>query len=985
MQQSRRLENLVGYATVSASTAKAIADSARVPFLGIAAALVLSIAKSVKASEMRGTLKQNHPNAGGHPRGPVLHHLPLFNFRNRRSAPACAALRHREIHRNAAEDVCVYEDPARHGEAQAVAEQADNAARLDACRSELQKSLEIFKVQIGSARVRSIAEIQVGAKERHEELLALLAAHPELADSESSSSVWTSPDKSFRAYSSPLSTGSLSMLPPSPQIFHGRESGLKEILVLLKQDSPRVAILGTGGMGKTSLATAVLHHPDVVADYPHRIFLASHIGIEKTANLARKIARHLSYDARSLLVLDNFETPWEPSASRSEVEEFLSLLADVSNVAVLITMRGAERPGKVRWTRPFLLPLQPLTDSASLQTFIDIADSNHDEGNIRQLLAYTANLPLAVSLIASVAAYEGCESALRRWEIENTRLLSDGYDQKSSLDISIMLSFSSSRMTTEAQELLGLLSILPDGLSDADLVQADLPIPNILGSKSTLIRTSLAYITSDGRLRVLVPIREHIRTIHPPSAALKYSLRQHFHKILDLWKNFDELLPTGIISQITANLGNLNMVLSDALQTEAPDMVANFRSGMFLDDFCFRTNRVSSPLMAIVAERIQSWQQHAVYGEYLLHMVGRPNHVSMQDAEVQISLGHHFFEDREDIERDSNPNLVGRKALTSISLILSKTGNHVDAQVHAQKAQDYAESCGDIPGQAYSVCIEAKCWMALGNFKHAASLCKRGRNLVENTGLQGGTLDVFIQQQEAEIHFLKTEYAEARHIHVLMTDSISPGHLPTSNTVFSQLNLALIDIATGASFESHYLCLSDRETYCDMAQADLYLRSQQRLEANQLLAVCYKAARGKLEEGATFCLERLGDLSHGLNDHITTAGWAGVYIVSALKSKDKLATMKALKCFGELFLADGDGQTALSLFTVAVDGFTFMDVHRWKGVCMTRIADILERGGNISKAVELWTSGRALLERCSQIADVTQVTEKLESFVISGL
>ncbi|KAJ7455709.1 P-loop containing nucleoside triphosphate hydrolase protein, partial [Mycena latifolia] len=334
--------------------------------------------------------------------------------------------------------------------------------------------------------------------------------------------------------------------PPSPQIFHGRESGLKEILVLLKQDSPRVAILGTGGMGKTSLATAVLHHPDVVADYPHRYFvachsvstcsdlvssLASHIGIEKTANLARKIARHLSYDARSLLVLDNFETPWEPSASRSEVEEFLSLLADVSNVAVLITMRGAERPGKVRWTRPFLLPLQPLTDSASLQTFIDIADSNHDEGNIRQLLAYTANLPLAVSLIASVAAYEGCESALRRWEIENTRLLSDGYDQKSSLDISIMLSFSSSRMTTEAQELLGLLSILPDGLSDADLVQADLPIPNILGSKSTLIRTSLAYITSDGRLRVLVPIREHIRTIHPPSAALKYSLRQHFHKI----------------------------------------------------------------------------------------------------------------------------------------------------------------------------------------------------------------------------------------------------------------------------------------------------------------------------------------------------------------------------------------------------------------------------------------------------------------------
>ncbi|KAJ7479302.1 hypothetical protein FB451DRAFT_1451282 [Mycena latifolia] len=773
MQHPRRLENLIEYATVSAAAAKAITDSAHVSFLGIAATLVMSIAKSVEAVRSNKTilmLEDIHEI--------LCSIISLYSISETDGVlPPALLYDIAKFTETLQKTYACLKTQQGMGKLKQLLKQADNAARLDACRSELQRSLEIFKVQIGSARVRSIAEIQVGAKERHEELLALLAAHPELADSESSSSVTGTLSRLGD------STGSLSMLPPSPQIFHGRESELKEILVLLKQDSPRVAVLGTGGMGKTSLATAVLHHPDVVADYPHRYFIAchsvstcsdlvssiaSHIGIEKTANLARKIARHLSYDARSLLVLDNFETPWEPSASRWEVEEFLSLLADVSNVALLHSdhNEGRRTPGKG--------PLDPAIPSPSPAL-------------------RAANLPLAVSLIASVAAYEGCESALLRWEIENTRLLSDGYDQKSSLDISIMLSFSSSRMTTEAQELLGLLSILPDGLSDADLVQADLPIPNILGSKSTLIRTSLAYIANDGRLKVLVPIREHIRTIYPPSAALKYSLRQHFHKILDLWKNFDELLPTGIISQITANLGNLNMVLSDALRTESPDMVAKFRSGMFLDDFCFRTNRLSSPLMAIVAERIQSWQKHAVYGEYLLHMVGRPNHVSMQDAEVQISLGHNFFEDREDLERakwenglgiyhrvqkndipaalqhhrvalsltDSNPNLVGRKALTSISLILSKIGNHVEAQVHAQRAQDYADSCGDIPGQAYSVCIEAKCWMALGDFKHAASLCKRGRNLVENTGLQGGTLDIFIQQQEAEIHFLKTEDAEA--------------------------------------------------------------------------------------------------------------------------------------------------------------------------------------------------------------------------------
>ncbi|KAJ7351387.1 hypothetical protein DFH08DRAFT_99102 [Mycena albidolilacea] len=36
-------------------------------------------------------------------------------------------------------------------------------------------------------------------------------------------------------------------------------------------------------------------------------------------------------------------------------------------------MRGAERPGKVKWHRPFLPPLEPLSDSASRQIFLEVA------------------------------------------------------------------------------------------------------------------------------------------------------------------------------------------------------------------------------------------------------------------------------------------------------------------------------------------------------------------------------------------------------------------------------------------------------------------------------------------------------------------------------------------------------------------------------------------------------------------------------------
>jgi hypothetical protein len=120
--------------------------------------------------------------------------------------------------------------------------------------------------------------------------------------------------------------------------------------------------------------------------------------------------------------------------------------------------------------------------------------------SVNQLLELTGNLPLAVSLIASVAGAEGCASALARWKCESTRMLSDGYDNRSSLDISIMLSFTSSRMTPAAQDLLRILSMLPDGFTDADLLQAELPIPAILAGKTTLLRTALAFMDKEKRI-----------------------------------------------------------------------------------------------------------------------------------------------------------------------------------------------------------------------------------------------------------------------------------------------------------------------------------------------------------------------------------------------------------------------------------------------------------------------------------------------------
>ncbi|KAJ7448382.1 P-loop containing nucleoside triphosphate hydrolase protein, partial [Mycena latifolia] len=318
---------------------------------------------------------------------------------------------------------------------------------------------------------------------------------------------------------------------------------------MLREESPRISILGAGGMGKTSLAQAALHHPDIVAKYEDRVFvacdsantgndiaalLAAHLGVKLGKHMMKPLIQYFSGKPPSLLILDNLETAWEPKESRGTVEEVLSMLTDIKDLALIITMRGAERPAKVRWTRPFLPPLKPLTKDAAWQTFVDIAEDYHDTEQINQVLNLTDHLPLAVELIAHLVSFDGCSNVLDNWEREKTSLLSKGQDKRSSLDSSIALSLSSSRMnsTPGAKALLSLLSISPDGLSDTELLQSKLTIPDILRCKATLLGTSLAYLDDHRRLKSLVPIREHVLQFHPPSAHLIEPLREHFHLLM---------------------------------------------------------------------------------------------------------------------------------------------------------------------------------------------------------------------------------------------------------------------------------------------------------------------------------------------------------------------------------------------------------------------------------------------------------------------
>ncbi|KAJ7263457.1 hypothetical protein C8J57DRAFT_1231329 [Mycena rebaudengoi] len=755
-------------------------------------------------------------------------------------------------------------------------------------------------------------------------------------------------------------------------------------------------------IGKTTLAVAALHEIEVDSKYSRKNFVpcqsspscaelisavADHIHLEKALNMHKKVAQYFMHAPPSLLVLDNLETPWEASSSRGEVEEFLCLLADIPHLGLLVLSDPQKSSGAA--------PFWPLSDSAALRTFIDVADDIHREDSIREILELTGNLPLAVSLIAIVASYEGCGQALSRWNSESTYMLSNGHDQRSSLDISIMLSFTSFRMTPEARELLSILSMLPDGLKQGDLVKAQLPISNILACKTTLVQTSLAFIDKDERLKVLAPIREHILRLHPPSSALKLKLRQHFHQLLELWDRFHNF-PTDMVPEIVHNLGNLNSVLREALSTDSPDITCSLRSILSLSSFYRRTQSTYAPLLLDLSQIITHWQDQSIFGDYLVERFQASRHLPVTDVDTNIEMGNIFFHEKSPLEQakwyhalgcyfylgkrnvnsaleyyqralslsDStgSPQMVVLITLCQVSVIMLDTGNPSAAQQHTNKALEYALNLGDIYGQAQSL----RCQAIFATYQQAQILLKNARDVIHSCGLQGGTLDMEIRNYEAEIYLVRTEYLKSREIQVSIVSNLRP---TTYQVIGANLNIAMIDTAIGVDSKLVHRHLEDLQSHIkqlppymeviigrivDQRFADIHLQEGNHTLANVILAQTFSSSLGTDMEEALMCLERLADLSTEMNNIKTTLGWAAIFLGLALKSKDKLATAKSLCCIGQIFLARGEDETALSLFNVALEEFTFMDVHRWRADCMVRIADILECQGEAPKAFELW-------------------------------
>ncbi|KAJ7791724.1 hypothetical protein B0H14DRAFT_3160744 [Mycena olivaceomarginata] len=260
----------------------------------------------------------------------------------------------------------------------------------------------------------------------------------------------------------------------------------------------------------------------VVSRYDSRYFVAcdgvtsAELLLTELANLDENMHDLVLASFRrdpGVLCFDNLETAWDNLEGRRAVEDLLMEFMAIPNLALLVTVRGTQRPApSAGWSMPFLQPLHSLRFTDAVDVFRHISGGKMDE-YAEKMIKEVDCIPLAVTLLGHMVQEENetTASLAKRWKKERTALIENGGDDRlSKLDKSIQCSVTSPRMQqdTSATNILALLSLLPDGFPNRegmlDKLQRFLP-PDVNLRKAVLpeLRTALVDlyvgILDDGR------------------------------------------------------------------------------------------------------------------------------------------------------------------------------------------------------------------------------------------------------------------------------------------------------------------------------------------------------------------------------------------------------------------------------------------------------------------------------------------------------